>query len=94
MVTLALLFSPSNRDRSNLWLLGGEIIRRHDDPDLQRLPIDQLVRQLIKEDGGPSSGRAYPRPNKTPSTPPAESSIDSSTSQHRQNDRESTHKFR
>jgi hypothetical protein len=43
-----------NRDRGNLWQVGGEIIRRrHDDPDLKRLPIDQLVRQLVEEDGGP-----------------------------------------
>ena len=43
-----------NRDRDNLWLVGGELIRRrHDDPDLKRLPIDELIRQLIEEDGGP-----------------------------------------
>lgn len=43
-----------NRDRDNLWQVGGEMIRRrHDDPDLKRLPIDQLVRQLIEDDGGP-----------------------------------------
>lgn len=43
-----------NRDHRHLWLVGGEIIRRrHDDRDLKRLPIDQLIRQLIEEDGGP-----------------------------------------
>ena len=43
-----------NRDRRNLWLVGGEIIRRrHDDPDFKRLPIDQLIRRLVEEDGGP-----------------------------------------
>jgi hypothetical protein len=43
-----------NRDRDNLWQVGGEIIRRrHDDPDLKLLPIDQLLRQLVEEDGGP-----------------------------------------
>ena len=43
-----------NRDRGNLWQVGGEIIRRrHDDPDLKRLPIDQLIRLLVEEDGGP-----------------------------------------
>ncbi|MFZ0435370.1 MAG: hypothetical protein WAL87_05295 [Chthoniobacterales bacterium] len=46
--------STFNRDRNNLWLVGGEIIRRrHDDPDLKRLPIKRLLRQLIEEDGGP-----------------------------------------
>lgn len=43
-----------NRDRGNLWQVGGEIIRRrYDNPDLKRLPIDQLIRQLVEEDGGP-----------------------------------------
>ena len=43
-----------NRDQRNLWLVGGEIIRRrHDDPDLRRLPIGKLIRRLIEEDGGP-----------------------------------------
>jgi hypothetical protein len=43
-----------NRDQRNLWLVGGEIIRRrHDDPDLKRLPIGKLIRRLIEEDGGP-----------------------------------------
>jgi hypothetical protein len=46
--------STFNRDRRNLWLVGGEIIRRrHADPDLKRLPVDNLIRQLIEEDGGP-----------------------------------------
>jgi hypothetical protein len=43
-----------NRHRDNLWLVGGEMIRRrYDDSDLKRLPADQLVRHLIEEDGGP-----------------------------------------
>jgi hypothetical protein len=43
-----------NRDRGNLWQVGGEIIRRrYDDPDLKRLPVNKLVRQMIEEDGGP-----------------------------------------
>ena len=43
-----------NRHRDNLWLLGGEMIRRrYDDPDLKRLPADQLLRRLIDADGGP-----------------------------------------
>jgi hypothetical protein len=43
-----------NRDRRNLWLVGGEIIRRrYDDLDLKRLPINKLIRQMIEEDGGP-----------------------------------------
>jgi hypothetical protein len=43
-----------NRHRDNLWLLGGELIRRrYDDPELKRLPADQLVRCMIGADGGP-----------------------------------------
>lgn len=43
-----------NRDRHSLWQVGGEIIRRrHGDPDLKRLPINKLIRQLVEEDGGP-----------------------------------------
>lgn len=43
-----------NRHRDNLWLLGGEMIRRrYDDPALKRLPAEQLVQRLIDADGGP-----------------------------------------
>jgi hypothetical protein len=43
-----------NRHRDNLWQVGGEIIRRrYDDPVLKRLPIHQLVQQMVEEDGGP-----------------------------------------
>jgi hypothetical protein len=42
------------RHRDHLWMLGGEIIRRrHDDPDLARLPVQTLLLDLIEEDGGP-----------------------------------------
>ena len=43
-----------NRDRGNLWQVGGELIRRrHDDPDLKRLTIERLIGRLIEQDGGP-----------------------------------------
>ena len=43
-----------NRHRDNLWLVGGEMIRRrHDDPDLKRLPVDKYIRHLLDEDSGP-----------------------------------------
>jgi len=48
-----------NRHRDNLWLVGGEIIRRRrTDPDLERRPIDTLVGEMIEADGGPL---IYPR---------------------------------
>ena len=47
-----------NRHRDNLWLLGGEMIRRrYDDPDLKRLSANQLLRRLIDADGGPLISR-------------------------------------
>lgn len=43
-----------NRHRDNLWLLGGEIIRRRrEDSKIERLPIDELIQLMIEEDGGP-----------------------------------------
>ena len=42
------------RHVDNLWLLGGEIIRRlHYDPALRKLPADRLLRDAVYEDGGP-----------------------------------------
>jgi hypothetical protein len=38
----------------NMWLLGGEIIRDvNEDPPLRRVAAEQLVRNVIHEDGGP-----------------------------------------
>ncbi len=38
---------------NNLWVLGGEIIRRlHDTPSLRRVAIDDLLFDVV-EDGGP-----------------------------------------
>jgi hypothetical protein len=38
---------------NNLWVLGGDIIGRlHDTPSLRRVPIDDLVFNVV-EDGGP-----------------------------------------
>ena len=45
------------RHRDNIWLLGGEMIRRrYDDPDCARLPPSELLTVLIGEDGGPFIG--------------------------------------
>lgn len=42
------------RHRDHLWMLGGEIIRRrHDDADLARRPVEELLGDLLEEDGGP-----------------------------------------
>ena len=38
----------------NIWLLGGEIIRHANyDPSLRKVAAEQLVRNVIHEDGGP-----------------------------------------
>ena len=42
------------RHRDNLWMLGGEIIRRrYQDADLARMSIDDLLLELVDEEGGP-----------------------------------------
>lgn len=42
------------RHRDHLHMLGGEIIRRrHDDPDLAKQPVRDLLSDLVEEDGGP-----------------------------------------
>jgi hypothetical protein len=42
------------RHVDNLWLLGGEIIRDlNDTPSLRKKAADQLLRNVIHEDGGP-----------------------------------------
>ena len=42
------------RHRNNIWVLGGEVIRRLQmDSRLRRTPIEQVVLDLIGEDGGP-----------------------------------------
>lgn len=42
------------RHRDHLQMLGGEIIRRrHDNPDLAKQPVRDLLLNLIEEDAGP-----------------------------------------
>lgn len=42
------------RHRDHLWMLGGELIRRrHDDPDLKRQTVSELLSELIDEETGP-----------------------------------------
>ena len=40
--------------RDNIWVLGGEVIRRlQSDSGLRRRPVEQVVLDLIGDDGGP-----------------------------------------
>ena len=42
------------RHRDHIEMLGGEIVRRrYDDPDLAKQPINELLLNLIEEEGGP-----------------------------------------
>jgi hypothetical protein len=44
----------------NMWLLGGEIIRDvNEDPPLRKAAAEQLVRNVIHEDGGPLIHNAW-----------------------------------
>jgi hypothetical protein len=54
LLSLDLSRKTLRRHRDNLWLLGGELIRRlHDTPRFRRQPIDQLVLAAVDEEGGP-----------------------------------------
>ena len=47
------------RHRDNLWLLGGELIRkRYDEPEFKTMPAEKAVAELIHQYGGPL---VYPR---------------------------------
>ena len=44
----------TRRHRDNLWLLGGELIRRrYEDDDLAKMDALSTLRELVEEDGGP-----------------------------------------
>jgi hypothetical protein len=46
--------STVSRHRDNLWLLGGEVIRRrHEDNELTRYHVADAIGQLVEDDGGP-----------------------------------------
>ena len=54
LLDAGLAIKTLHRHRDNLWLLGGEFIRRrHDDNMLKRMSIDDAITLLIEEDGGP-----------------------------------------
>ena len=54
MLALSLSRKTLRLHRDNIWVLGGEVIRQLQmDSDLRRRPIEQVVRNLIGDDGGP-----------------------------------------
>ena len=54
LLTQQLSRTTLRRHRDNIWVLGGEVIRRLQmDSALRRMPIEQIVLGLIEEEGGP-----------------------------------------
>jgi len=54
LLALHLSRKTLRRHRDNIWALGGEIIRRSQiDSGLRRRPIEQVILDLIGDNGGP-----------------------------------------
>jgi hypothetical protein len=54
LLALSMSRKTLRRHRDNIWVLGGEIIRQLQmDSDLRRRPVNQVVLDLIGDDGGP-----------------------------------------
>ena len=54
LLSLRLSRKTLRQHRDNIWVLGGEIISRLQmDSDLRRRPIEQVVLDLVGDDGGP-----------------------------------------
>ena len=54
MLALSLSRKTLRQHRDNIWVLGGEVIRRVQmDSGLRRRPVEQVVLDLIGDDGGP-----------------------------------------
>ena len=61
LLTLDLSRPTLRRHRDNLWVLGGEIVRRLQiDSDLRKQPIEQVVGDLIDDEGGPLLSHGEP----------------------------------
>ncbi len=45
------------RHRDNLWMLGGELVRRrYEDDELARMDVSDALQRLMQDDGGPFMG--------------------------------------
>ena len=54
LLDLGLAKATIRRHRDNLWLLGGDLIRRrYDDDELARQAVTQAIGRLVDQDGGP-----------------------------------------
>jgi hypothetical protein len=54
LLALELSRTTLRRHRDNIWVLGGEVIcRLQMDSGLRRMPVEQVVLDLISEEGGP-----------------------------------------
>jgi hypothetical protein len=58
LVSLHLSHKAFRQHRDNIWVLGSEVIRRLQiDSSLRRRPIDQVLLDLVSDDGGPLLSR-------------------------------------
>ena len=54
LASLSLSSKTIRRHVDNLWMLGGEIIRDlNETPSLGKIPAEQVLRDVIDDDGGP-----------------------------------------
>jgi hypothetical protein len=61
LLSLELSGRTRRQHRDNLWLLGGELIRRlHQAPRLRTQPIEEVVLQVLDEEGGPLISHGAP----------------------------------
>jgi hypothetical protein len=61
MLALSLSRKTLRQHRDNIWLLGGEVIRRVQmDSGLRIQPVEQVVLDLIGDDGGPLLSHGQP----------------------------------
>jgi hypothetical protein len=61
LLALPLSRKTLRRHRDNIWVLGGEVIRQLQiDRGLRRRPIEQVVLDLIGDDGGPLLSHGQP----------------------------------
>jgi hypothetical protein len=52
--SMPMSFKTLRQHRDNIWALGGEVIRRLQmDSGLRRLPLEQVLLDLVDDDGGP-----------------------------------------
>jgi hypothetical protein len=76
MLALPLSRTTLRRHRDNIWVLGGEVIRRVQmDSGLRRRPVEQVASTSSATTAGRYSPMESPKPSNAPSTQPAASCL-------------------